>query len=118
MLGFNAFVADTDEEAQLLATSLQQAFVKLRTGQPTSCRRRERGYADELRWKRGRYAAANAVGLRDRKPGDRAAAGEAFVERTKPDELMVTAQIFDHRARLRSFELLMEAMSDLSPALT
>jgi luciferase family oxidoreductase group 1 len=34
MLGFNAFVADTDEEAELLATSVQQAFVALRTGQP------------------------------------------------------------------------------------
>src|SRR3982750_129310 len=32
MLGFNAIVADTDEEAQLLATSVQQAFVSLRTG--------------------------------------------------------------------------------------
>jgi luciferase family oxidoreductase group 1 len=35
MLGFNAFAADTDEEAQLLATSLMQAFVSLRTGDPT-----------------------------------------------------------------------------------
>ena len=35
MLGFNAFVADSDEEAELLSTSIQQAFVALRTGQPT-----------------------------------------------------------------------------------
>src|SRR5438270_1852707 len=35
MLGFNAFVADTDAEAQLLATSISQAFVALRTGQPS-----------------------------------------------------------------------------------
>ena len=35
MLGFNVFAADTDEEAQLLATSMQQAFVNLRTGMPT-----------------------------------------------------------------------------------
>ena len=32
----------------------------------------------------------------------------AFVERTEPDELMVTAQIFDHDARLRSFEIVSE----------
>ena len=40
-----------------------------------------------------------------------------FVERTKPDELMVTAQVYDHPARLRSFELLMQAVSQPSPAL-
>jgi alkanesulfonate monooxygenase SsuD/methylene tetrahydromethanopterin reductase-like flavin-dependent oxidoreductase (luciferase family) len=29
----------------------------------------------------------------------------AFIERTKADELMITAQIFDHAARLRSYEI-------------
>jgi alkanesulfonate monooxygenase SsuD/methylene tetrahydromethanopterin reductase-like flavin-dependent oxidoreductase (luciferase family) len=29
----------------------------------------------------------------------------AFIERTRPDELMITAQIFDHAARLRSYEI-------------
>jgi hypothetical protein len=38
-----------------------------------------------------------------------------FVDRTGPDELMVTAQLFDHQARLKSFELLMEAVRE--PAL-
>ena len=38
-----------------------------------------------------------------------------FVDRTRPDELMVTAQVFDHQARLKSFELLMEAVRE--PAL-
>jgi len=33
----------------------------------------------------------------------------AFVERHKPDELMLTANLYDHRARLRSFELTMQA---------
>src|SRR5690606_16819177 len=35
MLGYNVIAADTDEEARVLATSLQQAFVNLRTGRPT-----------------------------------------------------------------------------------
>ncbi len=30
---------------------------------------------------------------------------EAFIQRTKPDELMLTAMIFDHSARLRSYEI-------------
>jgi alkanesulfonate monooxygenase SsuD/methylene tetrahydromethanopterin reductase-like flavin-dependent oxidoreductase (luciferase family) len=29
----------------------------------------------------------------------------AFIERTRPDELMITSQIFDHAARLRSYEI-------------
>ncbi len=39
MLGYNAFVADSDEEAELLATSIQQAFVALTTGRPAHCLR-------------------------------------------------------------------------------
>jgi alkanesulfonate monooxygenase SsuD/methylene tetrahydromethanopterin reductase-like flavin-dependent oxidoreductase (luciferase family) len=42
---------------------------------------------------------------------------QELVERTKPDELMVTSQVYDHEARLRSYELLMEAVSQPSPAL-
>ncbi len=34
MAGFNVFAADTDAEAELLASSQQQAFVALRTGRP------------------------------------------------------------------------------------
>ena len=48
MLGFNAFVADSDEEAELLATSIQQAFVALRTGQPTKLPPPQAGYAETL----------------------------------------------------------------------
>ena len=36
---------------------------------------------------------------------------EQFVERTGTAELIITAQIYDHAARLRSYELLMEAVS-------
>jgi luciferase family oxidoreductase group 1 len=48
MLGFNAFVADTDEEAQLVSTSVQQAFVALRTGQPAQLPPPSAGYAETL----------------------------------------------------------------------
>ncbi|NDP59101.1 MAG: alkane 1-monooxygenase, partial [Oxalobacteraceae bacterium] len=39
-------------------------------------------------------------------PATVAAALEAFIERTGADELMITSQIFDHDARLRSYEIL------------
>lgn len=48
MLGFNVFAADTDAEAELLATSVQQAFVQIRTGRPTALQPPVPGYLDKL----------------------------------------------------------------------
>jgi luciferase family oxidoreductase group 1 len=110
MLGFNAFAADSDEEAQLLATSLQQAFVNLRTGNPTQLKPPVEDYAATLppaaRSMLDQIFSVSAVGA----PATVRAAILAFVERTKADELMITSQIFDHQARLRSFEIVAECM--------
>ena len=110
MLGFNAFVADTDAQAELLSTSVQQAFVALRTGQPTKLPPPKAGFADELPLQARAMlrsvlscSAIGSVSIARRQV-------EEFVERTRPDELMVTAQIYDHEARARSYELLMEAV--------
>ena len=48
MLGFNVFAADSDEEGELLATSLMQAFVALRSGNPGKLKPPLAGYADTL----------------------------------------------------------------------
>ena len=49
MLGFNVFAADSDDEARVLATSMQQAFVNLRTRPAgASCSRRVPGYLESL----------------------------------------------------------------------
>lgn len=110
MLGFNAIVAGTDEEAELLATSVQQAFVSLRLGKPIKLPPPKAGYAEELSLEARAILrsvlAASAIGSPERARQQLT----DFVERTKPDELIVTAQIHDHQARLRSFELLMEAV--------
>jgi luciferase family oxidoreductase group 1 len=116
MLGFNAFVADSDEEAELLSTSVQQAFVALRTGHPTKLPPPKAGYAEtlplEARAMLRSVLSCSAIGS----PETASKQVDQFVERYKPDELMVTAQIYDHQARLRSYELLMEAVRQ--PALT
>lgn len=105
MLGFNAFAADTDEEAQLLVTSLQQAFVSLHTGNPGKLQPPVSGYADMLpmsaRALLRQVLSCSAIGS----PSKVKAGIEAFVERTGADELMITSQIYDHAARLRSFEI-------------
>ena len=117
MLGFNAIVADTDEEAKLLATSIQQAFVALRTGHPVPLPPPRAGYAEELpleaRATLRSVLSASAIGS----PEKARRQLDEFVDRTKPDELMVTAQVYDHAARLRSYELLREAVSQPAPAL-
>jgi alkanesulfonate monooxygenase SsuD/methylene tetrahydromethanopterin reductase-like flavin-dependent oxidoreductase (luciferase family) len=110
MLGFNAIVADTDDEAELLATSVQQAFVALRTGHPIQLPPPKAGYADDLplesRAVLRSVLSASAIGS----PHTARRHVQEFVERARPDELMVTAQVYDHQARLRSYELLMEAV--------
>jgi luciferase family oxidoreductase group 1 len=105
MLGVNVFAAATDEEAQYLFTSLQQAFIRLRTGRPGRLPPPVEGYPEQVTPAEGRILAetlsASVVGSAEtvRRGLD------AFVERTGADELMVTAQIYDHAARLRSFEI-------------
>jgi luciferase family oxidoreductase group 1 len=110
MLGFNAIVADSDEEAELIATSVQQAFVALRTGHPIKLPPPKAGYLDELpleaRAILRSVLSASAIGS----PATARRQLDEFVERTKPDELIVTAQVYDHRARLKSYQLLMEAV--------
>src|SRR5665213_3155559 len=105
MLGMNIFAADTDEEARFLFTSLQQAFVNLRTGNPGPLPAPSAGYDARL------DPAARAMldqALICSVVGDAAAVERglaAFLARTGADEIMVTAQIHDHPARLRSFEI-------------
>ena len=105
MLGINVFAADDDEEAQLLFTSLQQAFINLRLGRPGKLPPPEKGYGRRLGpLERGileQTLSSAVVGS----PETVRRGLEAFAERTGADELMVTSQIFDHAARLRSFEI-------------
>jgi luciferase family oxidoreductase group 1 len=116
MAGFNVFAADTDEEAELLASSQQQAFVALRTGNPRQLPPPVPGYRAAL----PSPAAAildhvlqcSAVGA----PATIARGIAAFVERTGADELMLTSSIFDHEARKRSLTIAAAAMQELKLA--
>jgi luciferase family oxidoreductase group 1 len=105
MLGFNVFAADEEDEAHRLATSLMQAFVALRSGRPTPLQPPVPGYLESLplahRAMLDQLFACSAIGA----PATVAEQIRAFVERTGADELMITSQIFDHPARLRSFEI-------------
>jgi luciferase family oxidoreductase group 1 len=116
MLGLNVFAAPSDAEARLLFTSLQQAFVNLRTGRPGRLPPPVEGYECDLdpvaKTMLGQALSCAVVGT----PETVRQGIEAFVRRTGADELMVTAQIFDHAARVRSFEILAEVHRSLSEA--
>ena len=105
MLGLNVFAADTEDEARLLYTSLQQAFVNLRSGRPGQLPPPVKDYLAQLGPAEigmlNNALSCSVVG----NPEQVRAGIEAFANRTGADELMITAQVFDHAARLRSFEL-------------
>ena len=109
MAAIAVFAADTDAEAARLFTSLQQSFVKLRRGTPGLLPPpvdRMDGLLSPVEETMVGHAFREAV------VGSRATVKrgiESFLERTGVDELMVTAAIYDHAARLRSFELVAQA---------
>jgi luciferase family oxidoreductase group 1 len=118
MVGVNIIAADSDGEARRLFTSLQQAFVNIRRGQPaplpppvdvealTLTPMDELGLSQMLSY--------SIVGSRDIVRQSL----EQVVAQTAADEVIVASQIFDHTARLRSYEIAMQAAVKATPPLT
>ena len=105
MLGFNVIAAETDAEARWLATSMQQAFINLRSGHPSQLPPPKEGYLESLgspeRAMLNQVLQCSAIGS----PETVARELEAFVARTSADELMINSNIFGHKERLRSYEI-------------
>jgi luciferase family oxidoreductase group 1 len=116
ILGVNVFAAGTDEEARRLFTSVQQAFVRLRRGAPTPLPPPVADVESLLtpmeREMLKRALAVSFIGT----PEAVRRGLESFVAKTAPDELMVVSQVFDHDARLRSYELTAQVRDELSTA--
>jgi luciferase family oxidoreductase group 1 len=112
MLGFNVFGADSLAEATFQATSMQQAFVNLRSGRPSQLPPPVEGYTERLgpqeRAILDQVLSCASIGTPEMVRADLS----NFVEQTRADELMITSQIFDHAARLRSFEIAAKAFTD------
>ena len=116
MVGTNAYAADTTEEAYLLASSMDQSFVALRTGTPGKLPPPVPGYRDSLPPQAAATLHAmrsvSAIGTRD-EVGEQLA---ALVRRTGTDELILAGNTFDPAAREKSLTLTMEAMKAALPA--
>ena len=114
MAGYNVFAADSMEEARLLATSMQQAFVRLRTGQPGKLQPPVPGYFESL--PPGAQAmlsdvlSATTIGTQETVERDLS----AFIDRTGVDEVILGGQIYDFGARKRSLEIAMAAAKAIS----
>jgi luciferase family oxidoreductase group 1 len=116
MLALNVVAADDDAEARRLFTSLEQAFLNLRRNTPGQLPAPVADF-DRLISARERLGLDEAlecsvVGS----PATVAAGIERFAVRHGADELMLTGAIYDHAARLRSFEIVADVL--LRQALT
>ena len=103
MLGVNIVAADTDHEARFLASSGRQSFASLREGRPIELPPPSR------EWERDPTASSS-----DTAPARVSFVGSAetvrqqmsaFVEAYQPDELIAVSHIYEHQARLRSYEI-------------
>ena len=105
MVGMTVVVADTEEEARFLRTSIEQSFVNRRRGGRGKLPPPVADFEDQVTpYERAMLEEAQsctAVGAPDTVEREIA----AFVEHTGADEVMITANIHDHAKRLRSFEL-------------
>jgi luciferase family oxidoreductase group 1 len=113
MVAANVIVADTDAEARFLFTSLQQAFLRLRRGEPgplpapvtaiesmtTEVERAGLSQALQCSFVGSEATVARGV--------------KAFLERTGADELIISGHIHDQSARLRSFALAAQVRDSL-----
>ena len=106
MVGVNVIAADSDEQAAVLATSLQQRFLGMQRGQrgplPRPVPSMDGLWNAQERAGVERMLAASAVGA----PPTVGQQLAGLIERTQADELIVATAVHAHGARLRSYELL------------
>ena len=111
MAGVNVVAAETDAEARRLFTSVQQQFANLFRGTPS----RLAPPIDDIDgyWTPTEKAHASsmlAVSFVGSGESVRRELGQ-FITRTAVDEVIVSSAIYDHRARLRSYEILADVMN-------
>lgn len=117
MVGVNVVAADTDDEAKHLFTTLQQQFTRMRRntrGQlPPPIDDIESYWTEQEKASVAQSLACSVVGS----PDTIRRGLQAIVNKTGANELIFSGQIFDHQARLRSFEIASEAAQLVEPAL-
>ncbi|RLQ96083.1 LLM class flavin-dependent oxidoreductase [Falsibacillus albus] len=112
MLGVNIIAADTDEEAHFLATSLQQQFLNLIRHHEAPLQppveNMDEIWTDYEKELLKQQLGASIIGS----PETVQRKLQNFIEETQADEIMIISQIFDHEARLHSYDILAEIKSE------
>ena len=105
ILGVNVVAAATDVDARFLATSGRQAFASLRLGKPIRLPPPNREYERDVT-PFGQIPLAEVTSVQMvGSPATVEQGLRAFAEQTKADELMVVSHIYEHGARVRSYEI-------------
>jgi luciferase family oxidoreductase group 1 len=108
MVGVNVIAADTDEEAEFLATSMQQQFLNLFRNNPSPLlppvKNLEGQLSEYEKMLLDSRIGSSIVGS----PETIKTKLQEFLDETQADEMIINAQIFDHQARLKSFEIVSE----------
>ena len=116
MVGVNVIAAETDAEAKRLFTTLQQHFTRMRRntrGQlPPPIDDIETFWTPHEKASVNESLACSVVGS----PETIRKGLQQIVDQTGADELIFSGQIFDHQARLRSFEIAAAAARQVQPA--
>jgi luciferase family oxidoreductase group 1 len=108
MVGLNVFAAATDAEARYLQSSAQQSLLNVRRGQPSRLPPPVEHFEGQLTLpERTLLNEAHACSVTGAPETVRQGI-EAFIAQTEADEIMISSHIFDHAARLRSFEIVAE----------
>ncbi|QKG70807.1 LLM class flavin-dependent oxidoreductase [Erythrobacter mangrovi] len=111
MAAMNLFVAETEDEAEFIASSQLQAFVSLRTGQPGELPPPIEGYRATLpasfQAMLAHIGQASAIGTAETARDSIM----AFIQRTGADEIIFGGSTFDPAARIRSLELTMPLLA-------
>jgi luciferase family oxidoreductase group 1 len=116
MLGLNVCAADTDAQARWLFSSHQQAVIARRTGRRGPMPPPQEDFESRLD-PRGRLILQQALTCSIVGSPETVTRGlAAFIRQTRTDEIMVTGNIFDHAARLRSFEIAAQVHQALGKA--
>lgn len=113
MIAINVFAADDAEQAAYLRTSMQLAFARLRTGMPGKLPRPVRDLDAEIGAQMRRMVDQ---ALRISAVGDAGQVKDqlrSLIDHYHPDEVILTGQIHDHQARMRSFEIASTVMQTL-----
>jgi luciferase family oxidoreductase group 1 len=105
MLGVNVVAAETDDDARFLATSGRQSFANLRRGMPTTLPPPNRGFEKDV-------TPFRAIPLQEVQSVSIVGAAQTvhddltdLIARTQADELIIVSHIYDHAARLKSYEI-------------